>query len=153
MKHHAQRLRDDLHRSCQWLEQDTFFSLKSDARQQLIAEGKALLNRIDNIEIGFLSVGLIGGTGVGKSTLMNALAGKEIAATSDRRPHTDHILIYKHEGVHPHPMTTLNGIPWKTIAHDSDDIRGIVLCDLPDFDSIACEHRQRVIQFLEHLDV
>jgi predicted GTPase len=39
-------------------------------------------------------VALVGGTGVGKSSLLNALAGEEITAASPRRPTTDHAVAW-----------------------------------------------------------
>ena len=44
-----------------------------------------------------LYVGLIGGSGVGKSTLINAIAGEQISRPSDRRPFTDKIVTYRHK--------------------------------------------------------
>lgn len=153
MEPFVKKIRADLNRTCRLLDDGVFLSFTPEESRQLQTEGQTFLHRLDTMETGFLTVGLIGGTGVGKSTLMNALAGKEIAAASDRRPHTDQILIYKHETVHPQSMSRLDGIPWQVIAHTGDEIRGIILCDLPDFDSIIDAHRQQVLDFLEHLDV
>ncbi len=153
MEPFVQKLKDDLDRFCRQLMTGNFFSFSAEEMHQLQSEGQAFLYRIDTLQTGFLTVGLIGGTGVGKSTLMNALAEKEIAAANDRRPHTDRILIYRHETVQPEPMTGLDGIPRQVIAHTSEAIRSIILCDLPDFDSIVAEHRQHVLGFLEHLDI
>jgi GTPase SAR1 family protein len=100
-----------------------------------------------------LHVGLLGGTGVGKSTLINALAGDTISSVSDRRPHTDKIVAYRHERVslpEALPRHLLNQ-PEKT--HDIDLIRHLVLYDLPDFDSIRTDHFDRVDAFLAHLDL
>jgi GTP-binding protein EngB required for normal cell division len=101
----------------------------------------------------FLTIGLLGGTGVGKSTLMNALAGAEIASASHRRPHTDRVLIYSHEDIEFLPSLPGQDLPWARIGHRSDAIRQVLLCDLPDFDSLLEEHRERVIEFLNHLDL
>ena len=153
MEPFVEKMRTDLNRTCRLLDDGVFLSFTPGESRQLKSEGQTFLHRLETMETGFLTVGLIGGTGVGKSTLMNALAGKEIAAASDRRPHTDRVLIYKHETVQPQSMTSLDGIPWQIIAHTSEEIRGIILCDLPDFDSIIDAHRQQVLDFLEHLDV
>jgi hypothetical protein len=84
---------------------------------------------------------------------MNALAGAKIASASHRRPHTDHVLIYRHEDGSPLPFLQQSDVPHREITHGIDSIERILLCDLPDFDSIALEHSQRVIRFLEHLDL
>jgi GTP-binding protein EngB required for normal cell division len=112
-----------------------------------------LTKRLSAVQAGFLTMGILGGTGVGKSTLMNALAGAEISSTSHRRPHTEHVLIYKHEEAGPLPALELESLPWHVISHTEDAVKHVLLCDLPDFDSLMGEHRDRVIHFMEHLDV
>jgi hypothetical protein len=47
----------------------------------------------------------------------------------------------------------LNRIPWQEYTHNNASIGEILLCDLPDFDSIQTEHHERVLEFLEHLDL
>src|SRR5205085_3783638 len=47
---------------------------------------------------------LMGGTGVGKSTLLNALAGGSIAQASFARPTTRDPVVYYHESVQPHRL-------------------------------------------------
>src|SRR5207248_4036296 len=48
-----------------------------------------------------LVVLLMGGTGVGKSTLLNALAGGNIAQASFTRPTTRDPVVYYHESIRP----------------------------------------------------
>jgi GTP-binding protein EngB required for normal cell division len=147
-----QQLQRDLDHMKILLDRGHFYSL-TPAEQQRLQEGtEDLSNKLALIESGFLMVGLLGGTGVGKSTLMNALAGEEIASASHRRPHTDRILIYRHLHA-PLPALSIEDLPWGEVVHESNAVRQILLCDLPDFDSIVDEHRERVQQFLEHLDL
>jgi len=153
MKHSVQELKNDLDKALHLVGHGTLFSMTAEERQALETEGRDLLHRLDDIESGFLIIGLLGGTGVGKSSLMNVLAGSEIAAASHRRPHTDHVLIYRHEKANPLPDLALSDVPWREITHRSDAIQYILLCDMPDYDSLVGEHRQHVLNFLEHLDI
>ncbi|OPL11507.1 MAG: hypothetical protein AVO39_05375 [delta proteobacterium MLS_D] len=109
--------------------------------------------RLDNLEEGVLAVGLIGGTGVGKSTIMNALAAETISSTSHRRPHTNEVLIYRHKETSLPASFEMTKLPWIEYLHEADDVRRIILCDLPDYDSIVEQHSETVTAFLETLDV
>lgn len=147
-----QKLRSDLGSIKALLDQGALYSITPDEKQRLLEGTQELARKLDDVENGFLTVGLLGGTGVGKSTLMNALAGEKIASASHRRPHTDRILIYRHRDA-PLPSLHMEDLPWRDIIHKGAAIRQILLCDLPDFDSIIGEHRKGVLQFLEHLDL
>ena len=46
-----------------------------------------------------LIVAFLGGTGVGKSTLLNRLAGKEIARTGVVRPTSKEVTLFHHESI------------------------------------------------------
>jgi hypothetical protein len=135
------------------LREATFLSLTHAERSSLEKEANLLSLKLTSADASFLIVGLLGGTGVGKSTIMNALAGSEIASASHRRPHTDRILIYRHAKSHPLLGEDLGALPWREISHEADPIKHILLCDLPDFDSLVGAHRKSVLDFLEHLDI
>ncbi|WP_028321528.1 GTPase [Desulfatiglans anilini] len=147
------QVRKELDRIDRLLEKDTLFSIAPGERRSLAARSKALRAKLERIEGRFLTVGLIGGTGVGKSSLLNALAGSEIASSSHRRPHTDRVLIYRHIHADPPPAAELRRIPWKEITHEAGAMQALLLCDLPDFDSLGGENRRYVVDFLEHLDL
>jgi len=101
---------------------------------------------------GPLHIGFLGGTGVGKSSLINALAGEEVSRASDRRPHTDRIVVYRHKDqLIEEELPELVIQPHQT--HQNEVIRDLVIYDLPDFDSVLPQNRLRVLRFLEHLDV
>ncbi|MBN1441941.1 MAG: 50S ribosome-binding GTPase [Planctomycetes bacterium] len=100
-----------------------------------------------------LTIGLVGGTGVGKSTFINALAHAEISRCSDRRPTTDRIVVYRHlrsawpAGV---PTTELSRPP---VLHENPFLERIILLDFPDFDSADATHAETLQRYLPHLDV
>jgi len=129
----------------------SFFS--AEKRDAILGDIAGIRNRTDAFEEQTLTVGILGGTGVGKSSLMNALAGSVISSTDHRRPHTDAILLYRHrETALPRKLIHAD-LQWKEITHEAEEIGRILLCDLPDFDSIMERHREGVIGFLEHLDL
>ena len=127
-------------------------TLSQDERERAVREAQELLDKLDAAAQRYLVVGLLGGTGVGKSTLMNALAGTPISSASHRRPHTDAILLYRHEDA-PLPFAPVPEITWKEFTHTGEAVREIILCDLPDYDSLLSEHRRQVTGFMEHIDI
>ncbi len=153
MKKPAPGITEDLDRIDRLLEQSSLFSLTMREKETLKEQSKGLREKYANIEGQFLTVGFLGGTGVGKSSLLNALADREIASSSYRRPHTERVLIYRHVAAEPLPKSELRNIPWQEVTHEADGIKALLLCDLPDFDSILTEHRSYVMAFLEHLDL
>ncbi|TET82613.1 MAG: hypothetical protein E3J46_13555, partial [Desulfobacteraceae bacterium] len=153
MKHLVRSLQKELDQIVAALERQAFFSLTGEETQSLREESGKLLEKLASIQSSYLTIGLLGGTGVGKSTLMNALAGAKIASASHRRPHTEQALVYRHVGASPPSSLASTDLPLREITHEAEDIKQILLCDLPDFDSLMGEHREYVLSFLEHLDV
>lgn len=147
------RLQQDLDRLRSFLEQDALLSLSESDRTQLLEDAETLGERLASVEASFVLVGLLGGTGVGKSTLMNALAGEAISSVSRERPHTDHVILYRHEEAPALPAPPPDTLPWQEITHRADAVRSILLCDLPDFDSLLTAHREAVLGFLKNLDL
>ena len=142
-----------LERTLDLLRKGGLFSLSSEKRQTMETRAQQLIGKLSAMEARYLTIGLVGGTGVGKSTLMNALTGEDIASTSHRRPHTDRVLIYRHAEADAPPIPGPVDVPRREILHQGEGARHILLCDLPDFDSLVGEHRERVILFMEHLDL
>ena len=95
-------------------------------------------------------VALAGATGSGKSSLFNTLTGMEASTVGVRRPTTGvaHACLWDDEGTGP--LLDWLGIPadrrFNRPAGSDDDpkLAGLVLLDLPDFDSIRAAHRLEV---------
>lgn len=101
-----------------------------------------------------LVVAFFGGTGVGKSTLLNRLAGQEIARTGVERPTSREVSIYLHESL---PIRQLpKGFPVdrvRTAYHRDEQRRQVLWIDMPDIDSTEASNRDLVIDWLPHIDV
>lgn len=96
---------------------------------------------------------LVGGTGVGKSTLLNAIAGENVSPASARRPTTSDTVAW----VPSSRARELAGLlRWlgvsETREHADDALGDVAVLDLPDFDSIVPEHRDRVDALLPRVD-
>lgn len=111
------------------------------------------IRRLQELDEKRLVVGFLGGTGVGKSTLMNAIAGATISRPGDRRPTTDRVICYRHVDFPIPPWLEAADLADPPPPHELDGLRGVTLLDLPDLDSRATQHRELVHRALPHLDV
>jgi energy-coupling factor transporter ATP-binding protein EcfA2 len=88
-----------------------------------------------------LTVALAGGTGAGKSTLINALAGAAIAETSPLRPTTTKLCVYHHRDVATHSLPVECTTEAVFVPHEHAALRSKIIVDTPDLDSFATQHR------------
>ncbi len=115
----------------------------------------AQLSEQTRARLGFLGetvvVALAGGTGVGKSSLLNAIAGTQVAETGAMRPTTDH----------PRAWIPAMPEPGLTRLLDSLDVDerighsgrlDVAIIDLPDFDSVETAHRAVVERLVPRVD-
>jgi small GTP-binding protein len=101
-----------------------------------------------------LIVAFMGGTGVGKSSLLNRLAGESIAKTGIERPTSREITLYHHQS------QSLQGLPTPLSSekitraeHSKSQHKNLLWIDTPDFDSIESENKALVLQWLPYIDV
>ena len=96
---------------------------------------------------------LAGGTGVGKSTLLNAIAGDEVSLAGVRRPTTSQAVAWLPSS-RRHELADL--LQWLGIGevreHAGGTLGDVAVIDLPDFDSIVLQHRERVDALLPRVD-
>jgi GTP-binding protein EngB required for normal cell division len=96
-------------------------------------------------------VALAGPTGVGKSQLFNSLTGAELASVGRRRPTTSAAQAAAWG-------SDADGLlDWLEIRRrhrlDADGLGGLVLLDLPDFDSVEVAHRLEAERIVELADL
>lgn len=96
---------------------------------------------------------LLGGTGVGKSTLLNGIAGDEVSEVSVIRPTTDepHAWVGESQLDEVRPLLDWLEVD-QVVVHPETGLEGVAVLDMPDFDSIVTEHRFTVDRLLPRLD-
>lgn len=96
-------------------------------------------------------VALAGGTGSGKSSMVNALAGEEVATTGAMRPTTSEPLAWIPANPEPGAIRLLDDIGVTArVGQDRHDWLAVI--DLPDTDSVAVEHRHTVARLIPEVD-
>lgn len=99
-----------------------------------------------------LCIMLMGGTGVGKSSLLNALAGGAIAKSSFTRPTTRDPVVYYHESVKPEKFDPVLRT-CHLASHDRMALQHKIIVDTPDVDSTHLANRDKLLQLLPVADV
>jgi GTP-binding protein EngB required for normal cell division len=128
----------------------------------LLASARELSRRADErlrLSGAHTVVALAGATGSGKSSLFNALAGAAVSQPGVRRPTTGvaHAVVWDAAGAGP--LLDWLDIPRRhhldsaDLDEADDDLRGLVLLDLPDHDSTVVAHRLEVDRLVALVDV
>jgi GTP-binding protein EngB required for normal cell division len=94
---------------------------------------------------------LAGGTGSGKSSLLNALAGEKVAETGAVRPVTDRPLAWIPFNPEPGLVRLLDELGIED-RMGQDRFPNLAVLDLPDYDSIDRSHRATVEYLLPRVD-
>jgi GTP-binding protein EngB required for normal cell division len=124
----------------------------------LVARARAVLNKAqERLAKGsdLVVVALGGGTGSGKSSLFNALAGAPLSRVGPVRPVTGEPISFSVRGPEIDATPVLD---WLGVRRRHDGTpgaleEGLVLIDLPDHDSVEVEHREIVDRYVERVDV
>jgi GTPase SAR1 family protein len=136
-----------------WLDSSRIYPMAPTDEQTLAGYLSDLRLRVAQLqaEPSVLTVVLMGGTGVGKSTLLNALAGGPVAEVSLVRPTTQHATVYHHCAVELQRLAAPIRA-CRAVAHDRPELRHKVLIDTPDIDGNIIEHRDRLKALLPSAD-
>ena len=137
-----------------WLGQSHIQPLPPESRQLLEVLVKDLGRKADDLEAEspLLVVMLMGGTGVGKSSLLNALAGSPIAQASFVRPTTKDPVVYFHDSIAADRLGPILKT-CRLVPHDRSELAQKILVDTPDLDSNDIDNRQTLERLLEVADV
>ncbi|HSD61605.1 MAG TPA: GTPase domain-containing protein [Burkholderiales bacterium] len=101
-----------------------------------------------------LVVAFFGGTGVGKSSLLNRLAGQTIARVGVERPTSHEVTVFVHAAVELATLPEHFPVRQVRIARHADAARRDVLwIDMPDIDSTEQGNRELAFAWLPHVDL
>ena len=96
---------------------------------------------------------LAGGTGVGKSSLLNALAGRTVSTVRAIRPTTDDPIAWVADARRDELAPLLTWLRVRHVAGHADEaLSDVAILDLPDMDSVRTEHRATVDALLPRID-
>lgn len=137
-----------------WLEGAHRQPLSIVSRASLDGMTSDLQRKADALDVDrpLLIIMLMGGTGVGKSTLMNALAGAAVAQASFTRPTTRDPVVYYHESIKPDRLDPALR-HCRLAAHDRPALMQKIVVDTPDLDSNDVANREKLKALLPVADI
>ena len=137
-----------------WLDARHRFPLSMLQRAALEGLADDLRRQADTLDVEkpLLVVMLMGGTGVGKSTLLNALAGGPIAQASFTRPTTRDPVVYFHHSVKTERLDPALRV-CRLAQHDRAGLEQKIIVDTPDIDSNDLANRDKLLALLPVADV
>ncbi|MGE5134094.1 MAG: ABC transporter [Gemmatimonadota bacterium] len=130
---------------------------------ELVADAEDLLSRAgERLRMSgeHTVVVLAGGTGSGKSSLFNRLAGADFSPSGVTRPMTryQHACVWGRDGAGP--LLDWLGVPSRyrylrssALDEGEQSLDGLILLDLPDHDSVLAGPSGRVNQLIKHADL
>jgi len=137
-----------------WLDSKRKFPLSTIQRAEMEGLAEDLRRQAEalDVEKPFLVIMLMGGTGVGKSTLLNALAGSPIAQASFTRPTTRDPVVYFHHSVRTDRLDPALRL-CRLAQHDREGLIQKVIVDTPDLDSNDLANREKLKALLPIADI
>lgn len=112
-----------------------------------------VLDRVESLRVRWeapLVVATFGGTGSGKSSLVNALIGEEVATPGRERPTTKQPLLIAHSSSDLEPLR-LPAQNFRECRIDADILRDLVIIDCPDPDTTEVAQAGSNLQQLREL--
>ncbi|MCE9533970.1 MAG: 50S ribosome-binding GTPase [Planctomycetes bacterium] len=137
-----------------WLDGTHRYPLPMISRASLEGMATDLHRQSDALDVDrpLLVVMLMGGTGVGKSTLLNALAGAPIAQASYTRPTTRDPVVYYHQSIRSDRLDPALR-HCRLVQHDRESLAQKILVDTPDLDSNDLSNRDKLLALLPMADI